>query len=74
MSDSKISGCVKWYNETKGYGFISVTGREKDIFFHAKQWNAASMKGDPVEGETLLFVIAAGPKGDYATDIARQGK
>ena len=73
MSEAeKVQGVCKWFNTEKGYGFITVTGREKDIFFHAKQWNAASMQGLPVEGEALIFVVAQGPKGDFATNITRK--
>lgn len=74
MTDSEqIVGLVKWFNGIKGYGFITVAGREKDIFFHAKQWNLASPGTKPVEGEQLTFVIADGPKGPFATNIARAG-
>ena len=66
-------GVCKWYNTTKGYGFIKVEGREKDIFFHAKQWNITAPGSPPVEGERLYFVIVDGPKGAYATDINRIG-
>lgn len=64
-------GKVKWYDTVKGYGFIQVEGREKDIFFHAKQWNAAALNSLPVDGEGLDFIIADGPKGPYATEIKR---
>lgn len=68
-----LSGKVKWYNADKGYGFIQVDGREKDIFFHAKQWNSSGITGLPIEGELLNFVVDQGPKGDFATTISRNG-
>ena len=68
----KISGKVKWYDQVKGYGFIKVEGREKDIFFHAKHWNAAALNSLPVDGETIHFTVEDGPKGEFATSIARQ--
>lgn len=71
MTNEQVRGSVKWFNTEKGYGFITVQGREKDVFFHAKQWNSAAMNGLPVEGETLTFVVAPGPKGDFATNITR---
>jgi len=67
----KISGLVKWYDAEKGYGFISVVGRVKDIFFHAKQWNASGLTTPPIESEPITFVVSEGPKGDFATNIAR---
>ena len=69
----RTTGIVKWYNVEKGYGFIQVAGRDKDIFFHAKQWHAASLGSMPVDGEKLTFVIEQGPKGAFATHIARTG-
>lgn len=70
MTD-KVGGSVKWYDSEKGYGFIAVTGRSKDIFFHAKQWNASGNSTPPVENEPLTFEVSEGPKGDFATNIAR---
>ena len=67
----KIHGVVKWYDITKGYGFIKVEGREKDIFFHAKQWNAAALNSLPVDGEIIHFTIEEGPKGAFAKEIHR---
>jgi CspA family cold shock protein len=72
VEEVKISGTIKWYNTQKGYGFIKVDGRDKDIFFHAKQWNVIASNSPPIEGEKLTFVIADGPKGAYATDIVRE--
>jgi cold shock protein len=68
---SKSVGQVKWYDQVKGYGFIKVDGREKDIFFHAKQWNLAALNSLPVDGETLHFTIEEGPKGAFAKEIVR---
>lgn len=71
-SESKpLNGIVKWYNVAKGYGFIKVEGRDKDIFFHAKQWMASAMATLPIEGETVQFVLNEGPKGSFATQMQR---
>ena len=66
-----ISGKVKWYDQVKGYGFIQVDGREKDIFFHAKVWNKVAQGSLPVEGETVNFLLTEGPKGAFASEIKR---
>ena len=72
MAD-QVSGKVKWFDKAKGYGFITVDGRAKDVFFHAKEWNAASLSTLPVEGDQLSFTVTPGPKGEYATNILRTG-
>ena len=68
----KISGIVKWFDSTKGYGFIKVDGRDKDVFFHAKNWNPVGKGQLPVEGETLTFTESMGPKGLFAESISRE--
>lgn len=74
VSDTnKQLGVVKWYNSSKGYGFLKVEGREKDIFFHAKAWNALGTTALPVDGEPIAFTLEDGPKGSYATNLERKG-
>lgn len=65
----RITGKVKWFNETKGYGFIKQeSGR--DIFVHYSE-----IQGDGyrtlAEGETVEFEVREGPKGLEATNVAR---
>ena len=67
----RINGTVKWYDQTKGYGFIKVDGRDKDIFFHAKNWNPVGRGAMPVDGEKLSFLLNEGPKGAFASEIQR---
>ena len=67
----RITGKVKWFNESKGYGFIKrEAGR--DIFVHYSE-----IQGDGyrtlAEGETVEFEMKEGPKGLEATDVARTG-
>lgn len=71
-TNTKLKGQIKWYNSTKGYGFIKVEGREKDIFFHAKAWNLLGITVLPTEGETLAFTLVEGPKGAFATELERK--
>ena len=54
----------------KGYGFIKVDGREKDIFFHSKE--LLNVQYDELrEGDKLSFEIAEGPKGPSAIKVSR---
>jgi CspA family cold shock protein len=50
------TGTVKWYNETKGYGFIQPDDGTKDVFVHATALEKAGMRGLR-EGEKLNFEL-----------------
>jgi cold shock protein len=64
-----MQGKVKWFNETKGFGFIETSG-EKDVFVHY-----SAIMGDGfkklVEGEEVEFEIEEGPKGPAASSVKR---
>ncbi len=66
MSD-KHTGRVKWFNETKGYGFIERDD-EKDIFVHR---NSVLSDGYPplIEGQEVSFDIVEGRKGLQAENV-----
>ncbi|MCC2654876.1 MAG: cold-shock protein [Microvirga sp.] len=68
------TGTVKWYNETKGYGFIQPDNGGKDVFVHATALERAGMRG-LAEGQKisyggLLFRLAALYSTDRATASA----
>jgi cold shock protein len=68
MAAERIVGTVKWFNATKGYGFLAREGGE-DVFVH---FSAIQMGGyrSLTEGQKVEFSIEKGPKGLQAVDVA----
>ncbi|CAF1033878.1 unnamed protein product [Adineta steineri] len=62
------TGKVKWFNASKGYGFIIPDGSDDELFVHQ---TAIQMDGFRTleEGQPVTFVIEQGPKGLQATDV-----
>jgi cold shock protein len=52
------TGTVKWYNETKGYGFIQPDNGGKDVFVHATALERAGLRG-LVEGQKISYEVEA---------------
>jgi CspA family cold shock protein len=63
------SGKVKWFNDQKGYGFITTT-TSGDVFVHH---TAIQMEGFRTlkEGEDVCFEVMQGPKGPQASNVRR---
>ena len=61
-------GRVKWFNESKGFGFIEVDGQDKDVFIHH---SAIEMQGfrTLTEGQRVSFDIEQGKKGPAAVNV-----
>ncbi|MDQ3952123.1 MAG: cold shock domain-containing protein [Actinomycetota bacterium] len=62
------TGTVKWFNDAKGYGFITPENGSKDLFVHHSSIVADGFKSLP-EGATVEFDERAGAKGPEATNV-----
>ena len=69
-----LSGNVKWFNEKKGFGFISPAGGGKDIFVHFSAIQQSEGYKTLVEGEPVEFEIEESPKGPAAAKVTRKQK
>lgn len=65
-------GTVKWFNDAKGFGFITPEGGDRDCFVHH---SAIQMQGFKTlaEGERVEFDLVDGPKGPAAENVVRLG-
>jgi CspA family cold shock protein len=63
-----VTGSVKWFNDGKGFGFITPDGGGKDLFAHF-----SAIQGDGRktlrENQRVSFDVTSGPKGNQATNI-----
>lgn len=65
------SGTVKWFNDQKGFGFITVDGGGKDVFVHHSAIVAQGFR-TLAEGDRVEFEIEQGSKGPAATNVVKQ--
>jgi len=62
------TGTVKWFNESKGYGFITPDDGSKDIFVHFSAIQVDGFK-KLIEGQAVTFEVEQSPKGVQATNV-----
>lgn len=62
------AGIVKWFNDAKGFGFITPDEGGKDLFAHFSEIKAGGFKSLK-EGERVEYVVKQGAKGPQAGDI-----
>ncbi len=63
-----ISGKVKWFNNSKGFGFISPDDGEMDIFVHFSTIKSEGYKSLK-EGQSVTYEAEEGPKGWHAVQV-----
>jgi CspA family cold shock protein len=62
------TGIVKWFNDAKGFGFITPDNGSDDLFAHFSAINMSGFKSLK-EGQKVTFEVVQGPKGKQASNI-----
>jgi len=69
---ARMTGTVKWFNDAKGFGFVTPDGGEKDCFVHYSAIQGNGFKS-LAEGDKVEFDIVQGQKGPAAENVMKIG-
>jgi CspA family cold shock protein len=69
----RITGTVKWFNDSKGFGFITPENGQKDCFVHHSAIQGQGFKS-LAEGERVEFEVVQGAKGPAAENVVKVGR
>jgi CspA family cold shock protein len=69
----RTTGTVKWFNDSKGFGFITPANGQKDCFVHHSAIQGSGFKS-LTEGEQVEFDVVQGQKGPAAENVTKLGK
>jgi CspA family cold shock protein len=65
-----MNGIIKKIVADKGFGFITVQGQDKDLFFHRNSLEEVTLD-ELKEGDAVTFEVESSPKGDNAVNVRR---
>ncbi len=63
-----LTGTVKWFNEAKGFGFITPSDGSADVFVHFSAIQGQAFR-TLTEGQSVRFTVQNGPKGPQAANV-----
>ncbi len=65
------TGTVKWFNDSKGFGFISLEDGSKDVFVHHSAIQSDDEYKSLTEGDRVQFDVVQGEKGPAAENVTK---